>query len=167
MTSRIDRAPFPKPLLWGAAGLILFALALVGSVRLGLIVPVRASAEQYREARGIAPLHAVDLLFEDAEDGAVEVRLAATGQVVHRIPPGAQNGFVRGVMRGLARERRQKAAGEEVPFRITLWDDGELTLTDLATGREIDLNAFGRTNREAFLVMLPPDARAQAEGGAG
>lgn len=161
MTSRIDRAPFPRPLLWGAAGLVLFSLVLVGSVRLGLIVPVRASAEQYREARGIAPLHAIDLVFEDAGDGAVVVRAAATGAMVHRIAPGAENGFVRGVMRGLARERRQKAVGAEVPFRVTLWDDNELTLTDLATGREIDLNAFGRSNREAFLVMLPAEVRAR------
>jgi putative photosynthetic complex assembly protein len=160
--SRIDTAPFPKLPLWGAVGVVLFSLVLVGSVRLGLIVPVRASAEQYREARGIAPLALRDLVFIDSADGAVLVRDAATGETVEAVPAGAENGFVRGVMRGLARERRQKAIGADVPFRVTLWTDNELTLTDLATGREIDLNAFGGTNRESFVRLLPPEAQALA-----
>jgi putative photosynthetic complex assembly protein len=153
--SRIDTAPFPKLPLYGAVGLVLLSLVLVGSVRLGLIVPVRASAEQYREARGIEPIFARDLIFSDAPDGAVIVREAGTGDIVHTIPAGSENGFVRGVMRGLARERRMKDVGAEPPFRVTLWADNELTLTDLSTGREIDLNAFGRSNREAFLALLP------------
>ncbi|MFN3592132.1 MAG: photosynthetic complex assembly protein PuhC [Thermaurantiacus sp.] len=153
--SRIDTAPFPKLPLYGAIGLVLLSLFLVGSVRLGLVVPVRASAEQYREARGIEPLYSRDLVFTDAPDGAVIVREAATGDIVHTIPAGSENGFVRGVMRGLARERRMNDVGAEPPFRVTLWTDNELTLTDLATGREIDLNAFGRSNREAFLALLP------------
>lgn len=161
--SRIDREPFPKLPLYGAIGLVLFSLLLVGSVRLGLIVPVRASAEQYREARGIEPLYARDLLFADAPDGSVLVREAATGELVHQIPAGSENGFVRGVMRGLARERRMKEVGAEPPFRVTLWTDNELTLTDLATGREIDLNAFGRSNREAFLALLPEPVQAQVK----
>ncbi len=160
--SRIDTAPFPKLPLWGAAGVVILSLFLVTSVRLGLIVPVRASAEQYRDARGIEALAERDLLFGDSPDGAVVVRDAATGEVVDTVPPGAENGFVRGVMRGLARERRQKAVGPEVPFRVTLWTDNELTLTDLATGREIDLNAFGGTNRDAFVRLLPPEAQAVA-----
>jgi putative photosynthetic complex assembly protein len=161
--SRIDTAPFPRLPLYGAVGVVLFSLLMVGSVRLGLIVPVRASAEQYRDARGIEPLYARDLLFVDAPDGSVVVREAGSGAVIHRIPAGSENGFVRGVMRGLARERRMKDVGAEPPFRVTLWTDNELTLTDLATGREIDLNAFGRSNREAFLVLLPEAVQADVK----
>jgi putative photosynthetic complex assembly protein len=160
--SRIDTAPFPRLPLYGAVGLVLLSLLLVGSVRLGLIVPLRASAEQYRDARGIDPVHARDLHFLDAPDGAVRIVEAGSGRQVHVIAPGAENGFVRGVMRGLARDRRMREIGAEPPFRITLWSDNELTLTDLATGREIDLNAFGRSNREAFLVLLPAEVRELA-----
>ena len=57
-------------------------------------------------------------------------------------------------MRGLARERRMHGIGSEAPFTLTQWRDGELTLTDSATGRSIELNAFGTTNRAAFAALL-------------
>jgi putative photosynthetic complex assembly protein len=77
------------------------------------------------------------------------------GATVAVIRPDSEQGFVRGVMRGLARERRLKEASVETPFRLQLWSDNGLTLTDLATGRQIELGGFGGTNRAAFAVMLP------------
>ena len=59
------------------------------------------------------------------------------------IEPGQQTGFIRGVMRGLARERRMRGIGDAPPFNLSLWRDGELSLTDSATGRSIELTAFG------------------------
>jgi putative photosynthetic complex assembly protein len=58
------------------------------------------------------------------------------------------------VLRGLARERRQHGIGAEPPFRLTLWANGALSLVDTATGRVIELDGFGQTNRAAFARLL-------------
>ena len=44
--------------------------------------------------------------FEDRRDGGIDVRRADTGRVVHSVAP-ETNGFLRGTMRGLARERKR------------------------------------------------------------
>jgi putative photosynthetic complex assembly protein len=78
---------------------------------------------------------------------------ARSGQVVDVIAPGT-NGFLRSVLRGLARERKRQDLGEQLPFRLTRWADNRLLLDDEATGRRIDLGAFGLTNAEAFSRVL-------------
>ena len=69
------------------------------------------------------------------------------------LPPGS-NGFIRGVMRGLARERMLHGIDAAPPFRLIRWADGRLSLEDTATGRLIDLAAFGPTNAQAFARLL-------------
>ena len=63
-------------------------------------------------------------------------------------------GFVRGVMRGMARERKMKGIGPAAPFELTQWENGSLSLRDPATGRAIELGSFGATNRAAFARVL-------------
>lgn len=91
--------------------------------------------------------------FEDAADGAVVIRDAQNNQLLARFPV-AEGGFVRGSIRALARERRQEGQGREAPFRLAVWADGQLTLDDAATGRRIDLTAFGATNAGVFSRLL-------------
>ena len=74
--------------------------------------------------------------------------------------PGS-NGFLRATLRGLARERKRHEGGPEIPFRLTAWSNGRLTLADPATGRTVDLAAFGPTNAEVFGRLLTLDARAR------
>jgi putative photosynthetic complex assembly protein len=100
-----------------------------------------------------APVESRELRFEDRDDGAVAVYEAADGATVDVLAPGT-NGFVRGVMRGLARERKRQEIGQQPPFRLTRWADGRLTLDDTATGRRIELAAFGPTNTGAFARLL-------------
>jgi putative photosynthetic complex assembly protein len=102
-----------------------------------------------------------DLHFVDRPDGAVLVYDGDhPGKPVYVVPPGSDQ-FLRGVLRGLARERRSRGAGESVPFRLTQRMDGGLTLQDRATGRVIDLRAFGPTNEAAFAKLLQAGAPAQ------
>jgi putative photosynthetic complex assembly protein len=96
----------------------------------------------------------VDLRFEDRADGGVAVRRAEDGRAVAVLAPGA-DGFIRATLRGLARERRRGDLGPEKPFRLTAWAGGGLTLEDAATGRVLDLRAFGATQAEAFARFLP------------
>jgi putative photosynthetic complex assembly protein len=135
---------FPRWLLLGAGGLIGGTLVLAS---LGHDVPVDPAKT------GIRPVATRDLRFADRPDGAVVVSDARSGTHVLVLPPG-QEGFVRGAMRGLVRERKREAIGTAAPFRLSAWPNGRVTLEDTATGQIIELQAFGRSNAETFVRLL-------------
>lgn len=95
------------------------------------------------------------LQFEDAASGAVLVIDADTGELVANLPAG-QHGFVRATVRGLARSRRARGLGPEVPFTLEQHDNGQLLLIDPLTGQAIDLWAFGTLNAQPFSEFLKP-----------
>lgn len=143
----------PRPALALCCGLVLMSLAVTTAARLAGMAP-SASPVALRNAERIRPVATRDLRFTDRADGAVviaDVRGATAGMVA----PNTKSGFIRGVMRGLARDRHMRGIGDGPPFRLTAWADGELSLTDLATGRVLELSAFGATNRAAFAALLP------------
>jgi putative photosynthetic complex assembly protein len=136
-----DRGNF-LPVMAGLA-IICGALLLVGGRQPSSI-----------EVRGFEQPAAERLVhFEDGADGSVVIRDAGNSAVLARFPV-AEGGFVRGSIRALARERRQEGQGRETPFRLAAWSDGQLTLDDAATGRRIDLTAFGATNAGVFSRLL-------------
>lgn len=148
----------PRGTLALAGGLVVFALVATSAVRL-FGIPPSASPAAMRAQAHIAPVATRDLRFLDRADGAVVIEDVHTGRPAAIIEPGQKTGFIRGVMRGLARERRSRGIGDAPPFALTLWRDGELSLTDSATGRSIEMTAFGTANRAAFAALL---ARAPA-----
>lgn len=143
----------PRGTLIIAGALVLFALTATSIVRIAHIAP-SASPVAFREQAHIAPVKSRDLRFIDRADGAVLIEDADKGGTAMVIAPGQTTGFIRGVMRGLARERRSRGIGDGPAFNLTLWQDGQLSLTDKATGRAIELTAFGSTNRATFAVLL-------------
>ena len=149
----------PRSTLITASALVLFALTVTAMVRIAHIPPSASPAAMRAEAH-IAAVKSRDLRFVDRADGAVVIEDARDGGTAYVIAPGQKTGFIRGVMRGLARDRRARGIGDGPPFNLTLWKDGELSLTDSATGRAIELTAFGSANRAAFAVLL--DARGPA-----
>ncbi len=152
MSEHADMA-FPRGALIAAAVLIGFSLLVTVAVRLGWL-SVTPSAETVRVETGVQPVASRELQFLDRADGAVVIQEPG-GAVVRVIEAGTKDGFVRGVMRGLARERHMNGVGEAPPFRLTRWADGSLSLTDTATGRVIELGSFGPTNRQTFDTLLP------------
>lgn len=102
---------------------------------------------------GERPVAVRELRFADRSDGAIVITDARTGREVEVLAPGSE-GFVRGAMRGLVRERRREAIGAQPPFRLSAWPDGRMTIEDTATRQVVELTAFGRTNAEAFLKLL-------------
>jgi putative photosynthetic complex assembly protein len=136
---------FPRGALLGAAALVGVALVFTGLARVSGIGTTHAP-----EA---APITSRDLRFEDRIDGAVAVYDADNGNVVEVLSPGT-NGFLRGVLRGLARDRKLQKIGTELPFRLTRWVDGRLSIDDLATHQRIELGSFGPTNAAAFARLL-------------
>lgn len=143
----------PRGTLILAGSLLAFALAATSIVRIAGIPPA-ASPVAMRAAANIAEVETRRLRFVDRADGAVVIIDADRGGTASVIEPGQQTGFIRGVMRGLARDRRMRGIGNGPPFTLALWQDGQLSLTDSATGRSIELTAFGTANRAAFAALL-------------
>ena len=144
MQSQLASKPvIPRPALIGAGALMLFAVVTAAiSARFGAHGTPDLSS----------PVAARDLSFQDAPGGAV--RVVSEGAVIATLPP-KTNGFLRSTMRGLVRARHAAGLGAEAPFHLTAWSDGRLTLDDPATGRRLDLEAFGPTNEAAFSRLLP------------
>lgn len=144
----------PRPALVMAAGLVGLTLMLTAAVQIGWL-DREAVPSVERAKAAVAPAASRELRFEDGADGSVRIIDASTGtlvqQVVEDTPSG---GFIRGVMRGLARDRRMRGIGAEPPFTLTLWQDGSLSLSDSATGREVELGGFGADNRAVFMALL-------------
>lgn len=99
-----------------------------------------------------ASVATVEMRFLDRDDGAVIVQ-DPDDRIIAVLPPGT-NGFARGVLRGLARERRQHHLDSGPAFRLVRWADGRLSLEDPATGRHVNLEAFGPTNAQVFADLL-------------
>ena len=93
------------------------------------------------------------LRFSDGAAGLVKVQDAGDDRIVASISPGTEN-FIRGVIRSFARERRSLDIEPELPFLLARHADGRLTIEDPATGRQIELQAFGHTNALAFSKLL-------------
>jgi putative photosynthetic complex assembly protein len=137
-----------------------FPLYLVGAGLASMLLLV--AAIRYTEigtsyVSTAAPQNERALRFEDRADGSLAVVDASTAAVVEVLAPGT-NGFVRGALRGLVRERKRSAIGAEVPFVLAAREDGRLTLDDPTTNRQIDLKSFGATNAAVFEKMLPARA---------
>jgi putative photosynthetic complex assembly protein len=150
--SAVDAEPFPRAALIAAAAVLSLSIAFAAAARWtgfgsqSFGTPVSSAKPSLSE----------DLRFSDNANGSVSVRDGQTNALVATLAPGTE-GFVRDVMRGLARERRMRGIGPAKPFRLTQWTTGQVYLEDLATGRRIDLQAFGPTNRAAFLRLLVHD----------
>ena len=76
------------------------------------------------------------------------------------LPPG-QDGFVRIVLRNLARERIRQEQERHIPFRLTRWADGRLSVEDPTTGRRVDLGAFGAVNAASFAKLMTVEETTQ------
>lgn len=143
----------PRGTVVVAGAMVVFALAATAMVRI-TGTPPAASPVAFRAEARIAPVASRVLRFRDRADGAVVIDDVTTGREAAVVAAGEKTGFIRGVMRGLARDRHMRGIGEAPPFTLTAWRDGELSLTDNATGRSIELTAFGATNRAAFAALL-------------
>ena len=131
--------------LFAAGGLVLFALISATTARLTGVGDVRVSLPAAVESR--------DLQFVDGQGGTVLVYDAKDRQLIDTIAPGT-NGFVRVVLRGMARERKLADVGREPPFRLTRYVNGQMTLTDTSNNKQVDLVAFGSSNALAFTRLM-------------
>ena len=145
MSAPFEDTTFPRAPLVGVGAVVLVALLAVALVRI-----TGVGAARQPDAATVATR---DLRFEDRPDGGIDVYDARDNRLVETVAP-ASNGFIRGTLRGLSRERKRAGFGPDEPFRLIARADGRLTLEDLATGRRVDLESFGPTNTGAFAKFL-------------
>jgi putative photosynthetic complex assembly protein len=128
----------------GFALFLIACLALVAWIRwTGPTQPdnISARAEQIRTLR-----------FVDQADGSIQVIDATTGADVHNFQ--GEQGFVRGTLRALVRDRRLQGFGADQPFELIAHDAGRLSLRDPATGSTIALESFGSKNIGVFARLM-------------
>jgi putative photosynthetic complex assembly protein len=135
----------PRGVLIAAGLLVVTSIAASGFARVTQIGTVRLA--------DVDPVTTARLSFEDRADGSVVVVDVEDG-VERAAYPMGQGGFVRSVLRGLARERARRGLDDSIPFELTRWADGRLSLSDPATGRSVELDAFGPDNARPFLHLL-------------
>jgi putative photosynthetic complex assembly protein len=82
---------------------------------------------------------------------------APTNALALRLPPGG-DGFLRGTLRAMTRERMLARIGQEPPFVLTRWSDGRLTLDDSATQMHVAVTSFGPTQIASFEQLLAAPA---------
>ena len=145
MSDTTRTPPFPR------GTLLLAALAIALSLTAAVVGRITGAANSEPTARMVLSR---DLLFKDRSDGAVVVFDAANRSAPIAIVAPETNGFLRATMRGLARQRLRQDADIDVPFRLTEYADGRLTMEDPTTGRRVEMEAFGITNEEAFARLL-------------
>jgi putative photosynthetic complex assembly protein len=144
LSQALYHKPFPKPALYGAAALV--ALTIVGAFAARTFGP-------FSNIPHVPAVASCDLSFRDLPNGGVSVLREPGGRQIAVIAPGT-GGFVRSTLRSLAFARGREQIGPAAPFRLTAWSDRRLTLDDPATGRHIELAAFGATNEGAFANLL-------------
>ena len=134
---------FPRWILYFSAGIIAFSLISVGLIRITGNGPDQLAA---------APTVQRSLIFEDQKDGGVRVADGVSGQTLTVLY--GEQGFVRGALRALARERFSRGIGSAQPFDLIARVDGRVTLMDPSTGQRVDLESFGPTNTAEFARFL-------------
>ena len=153
-----DEITVHKVPLFLMGGIVLISLALTASVQLGFFER-SAVPEVARAEKGIQPVATRTLRFFDEPDGTVRVENGNRTMVLGRFATG-EGGFIRATVRSLVHQRRIREIGAEVPFELTEWDDGGMTLRDPATGFRVEVSSFGPDNRAVYAAMLPKkDAR--------
>jgi putative photosynthetic complex assembly protein len=139
--------------------MIVFTIAAAGLARVSGIGTLSMPKAQV--------ISVLALTFTDRADGAIVVSgapvrsgvVASPAHEIAALAPGT-NGFVRGTLRGLVRERRRAGFDEAMPFELTRWSNGTLSLSDPTTGRRVDLDSFGPSNSGVFAGFLQAeDAR--------
>jgi putative photosynthetic complex assembly protein len=138
-----SREVIPRRAVMAAFGMLALTLGGVALVRLSG-APIREP-----DARTVARS---ELRFFDRPDGGIAVVDAVGGAtlgVVH-----GEQGFLRGTLRGLVRERKRRGLSSDAPLQLIARADGRLTLADAATGERIELESFGPSNVAVYARWL-------------
>lgn len=145
---------------------LLFALGLIALATMSALVTPTGKQTATQQAALPPPTETLLFRLEDGTAGEVRVLQAGSNRVLAVMKSGT-NGFFRTVMRSLAQERLRNGHDRTLPFRLSWWAKGRrLAVTDPATGKTVNLLAFGVANAKTFarLLTAAPNRRPQDAG---
>lgn len=146
MSDAFGQRPFPRGALIAVATLLGFVILMVSIARLtGTTMELAPVADEV-QVRQIG--------FVEFDDGSLAIRDAATGDLIQTLAA-EEGGFIRGVLRSMARQRKGYHADLSAPFHLARRASGHLTFMDPITGIRLELRAFGASNEAAFAQLLP------------
>jgi putative photosynthetic complex assembly protein len=138
--------PSNQPVQPAVPVIVRWILLGLGLLLLG-VYAIRLSGQDIRQPD--APLvWKKNLHFADGARGEILVIDAATNQQVAVFE--GEQGFLRGTLRALVRERKKRSMGAEEAFELSGHADGQMVLRDPATGEAIHLASFGPTNAQIY-----------------
>ncbi|NKI34864.1 phosphonate-binding protein [Wenzhouxiangella sp. XN79A] len=143
----------PRGALIAAGLLILVALGAVATFRIAGLEPAAQIPDIDKT------IASRQLRFADSDNGGVLVYEwldGANDRLIHEVPSG-EGGFIRGILRSMARARRASGIGPDHPFVLRLQANGTVLLEDPQTDVLIDLYAFGPTNIDSFRTLFEND----------
>lgn len=142
---RNEDIQFPKWVLIAAACLIAFTASFAYLARTTDIGATRLTP---------APaVSSVELQFITSADGTLAIRDVQRNIDLKTLSP-QSDGFIKIVLRSLAYERNLKGIEANATVRLSLLQDDQMILEDLATGRIITVGAFGWGNKAVFTELL-------------
>ncbi len=146
MNATETNSMIPRGFLFAAAALIVTSMVLALVARVTNIGAVRSMAPTVVDS--------IDLRIESRDDGRLAVIDARADRVLKVIPPG-RDGFIQVAFNGLEFDRKARGVASDQHYRLGRAEDGSYWLHDLATGRFLQLQAFGHTNAMSFAQFLP------------
>ena len=100
-----------------------------------------------------SPVVSERLLVIEGRSNAITVSDAESGTLVLDLSNG---GFISVVNDGLERARLVSRIDGNPPVKLTLYENGRLSLTDPATGWRTEISSFGQGNIAVWLNLLQP-----------
>ncbi|MEM8547222.1 MAG: photosynthetic complex assembly protein PuhC [Pseudomonadota bacterium] len=142
----VKQSPVPFLLALGLVAFALLAVVYHKFIAGGPIAGVEYAQTEIVEFQ--------DLSFATQPDGRILITAVPDARLLAEVPADGVS-FIRGLVRGLSRDRRFQDLPLDAPFRLVSFANGRLVLTDMATLRSMDLRAFGKGNMREFLTLLP------------
>lgn len=136
-----------SPLGEGTPWPIWVLVAIVITVLLGVVLKMQVSGPPVPQET-MAVQWKRDLAFVGQSNGDIAVMDVNTRLEVARFH--GEQGFLRGSLRALNRERKRSGMSPDLPFQLTGYVDGRITLLDTATGQRLNLESFGPVNSAVF-----------------
>ncbi len=137
---------------------------LLGLMGLTLLAVAMARWQGWHDRVQDAPtVWEMTLKFEDMPDGSVRVSDATDGRTLASFV--GEQGFLRGSLRAMARQRRVTQAERDAPLILRALSDGRFVLLDPTQGERIDLDSFGPSNKAVFASLRQVAATGIETGG--
>lgn len=135
-----------------------FKMMLLIMIATLLYVTYETQFTSQTHEQAVAVVKSTFLVFKDGSNGDILVEVINSGEQNSRssksLRLSGEQGFLRGTLRALARERKVRNLSPDAPFVLTLDKNASLSITDPLTQKGINLEAFGSDNLAVFEQLL-------------